>query len=73
MTDDLDLARALARAPRTRVAIVRCPCGWQARIRAGRDLTPEERAASAWRPQHGPCAWSRPFLTIHDIVEEREA
>lgn len=66
MTDDLDLARALARAPRTRVAVVRCPrCDMPLRIRAGRDLTPEERAASAWRPQHGPC--TRPFITVEDL------
>lgn len=70
--DDLALARALARAPQTRVAVVRCPaCRMPLRIRAGRDLTPEERAASAWRPQHGPCV--RPWITIEDIKEERAA
>lgn len=72
MTDDLDLARALARAPRVQVAVLACPsCGMTLRIRAGRELTPEEREASAWRPQHGPCV--RPFITIEDLKEERAA
>lgn len=67
MTDDLDLARA----PRLRVGVTRCPaCGMTLRVRAGRDLTPEERAAGAWRPQHGPCV--RPFITVEDFqAEER--
>lgn len=72
MTDDLGLARAMARAPRARVAVLACPaCGMTLRIRAGRELTPEEREALAWRPQHGPC--SRPWITIEDLKEERAA
>lgn len=66
MTDDLDDARALARTPRLRVAVAACPaCGVRLQIRAERPLTPEERAASAWRPQHGPC--TRPFITVEDL------
>lgn len=48
--------------------IIICPsCGMRLLIRPGRPLTAEERAASAWRPQHGPC--SRPFITVEDFVE----
>ena len=34
------------------------------------ELRAEERAAGAWRPQHGPCV--RPFITVEDFqAEER--